>query len=1662
MKRKGKVLLSLLMALALVMQLFTVSALAEGMVSGWEGLSCAVYARDEMGQTQPVTSENEYLLENKPYSVSVGGNSIDHGAGGVTLGDLLRGDLTVTPPEGWYVSQVWLYGDDTGTVTALPLTASASSAAVSVVSDVFIARYDYDTPVFDESRLSSVSSTQSYTVGVLFERLDPNAGASITYADGSFAGDGVAQTGGAPYDDPNSVFAGWSLQFPNGSSVIVPAYSEVRAYAPATLSAVYAAKVILKAQDITVSEGTDLYTVQSMFQPEPQSILNDLSLQDVSFYTDAYEPLTAGTYAIHVGGYRLVDVRTGKPVDSTRAVVETRDGTLTVEASQQGSGDTMPDATVEPQQEIVPTYAEPVVYSVLAGNGQQWQHSGDLSFQFSAEMSKLTAVTVDNWTIDNTSYTVGYDSLTLPASYLQNLTVGEHSLALTFSDGSASASFSVAELQPTVYTINADDQGQNWVRGYSPDMGFGLNADLSRFTSVEVDGVALTEGNYGVSVENSLVGVSTLHLQNLAAGEHTMKVNLTDGYAETTFTVSEPMEYAVNSGSGETWVRGGGDLSFQTNAPAGALSSATLDGAALDAANYQSADSTVTLSAAFLTTLANGEHSLVFFYADGYAQASFTVSDPAPVVYTVTSGDGQTWVRGFSGDAAFRTDGDLTNFTGLELNGTGFDAAGYTVDAANGTVALRGEALMNMAAGTYSVTLRFTDGYAAAGFTIAEAAEYTVTSGDGQTWVRNSGTDVVFTVGADLGKLSSVLIDGTAPNTEFYTFNTADSSVTLYGSYLNELAAGEHRLSVLFADGDAVALFTVSEPDPTAVTITVNDQGWTSNGSAHELDQTAYRIEGLEDGDSLTVSLAIYDQNDNPLGTAVTAAGVYRIRGTVGEYDTAKYTVGFAGDGVLTVTAPEIKSVTVTVNDQTLTYTGAALTIDQNACTVTGLNEGDTIPVTLELLDTRGNPTASVVDAGEYLIQAKPGTYDTGKYSVTVANTGKLTVKPYALTLTPTAATFTYNGQAHTSSEVTATLLPGHSFRAGDGVTTAVYDTNSTLLAGGATAVGGYINRITAVHIVDANGVEVTANYDITRTDGTLTIVASAEKTPVTITVQNQTWVNDGTAHMLDNTKYTVTGLPGGENLTVTLTAVNQANQPVGTTPAVGNYTITASHNADANKYTVTVIPGMLSVTAPASYTPVDGDTAAKSWSKNASEGLTFRINADFNKFANEVAVDNYTLPGNYYTVASGSTVVTLTPAYLNSLTDGQHSIRVKFTDGSFNSTFAVQQPTATALTITGYNVSKAYNGQPYDMSTYGQNSYGIVGSYHLAQNGVTVAQAVNVGTYDIYVDSLRSNDTTRTYVFTVRDANGAVLTNNYQNTPLKIGTLTITGASITPVTITVKDQTLTYDGGAHTLAVTAANAANYYTVSGLQGNDTITVRLSILDQSGRALSSVTDVGSYNIKAEATGYDSGKYKVTIANQGSLTVTPYKLTLTAVSASKVYDGSTNFEKKSNVSATALLSGHRFRAGDGVKFSIYDSKGNLIQSGPVNVGTYTKKVTEVHVVDGNNREVTSNYDITRIDGTLTITASGSNSPRTGDNNNIVLWVVLLLASAALIGAVAAMLLLKKKKAAAPVKPNGTIGKKTTQAKPEEQFDVDLDLDFDLDDPEDPDDRLTRRKR
>ena len=511
------------------------------------------------------------------------------------------------------------------------------------------------------------------------------------------------------------------------------------------------------------------------------------------------------------------------------------------------------------------------------------------------------------------------------------------------------------------------------------------------------------------------------------------------------------------------------------------------------------------------------------------------------------------------------------------------------------------------------------------------------------------------------------------------------------------------------------------------------------------------------------------------------------------------------------------------------------------------------------------------------------------------------------------------------------------------------------------------------------------------------TVIPKLAVKAVTVTVADQSWIV-GSGTVLDQTRYTVTGFEPGDQYTVTLSAT-------GYTGLAGTYEITAALSGyDTAKYHVTVIPGKLTVSSPIVYRFMDGQNGYQ-WTQASGTSLVLKVDADIRKFVG-VKVDGVQLPENCYIVSSGSTVVTLLPEYLKNLTPANHAISIEFTDGSAATTFVVNQaPVATPITIKGYNVSKAYDGNAYNLSSYGQNAQGVTFQFHLAQNGQTVAQAINPGTYDIYLDSLAfATRAANGYRVTVLDSSGQVVSTDYKSGSVRFGTLTITGSNVTNVTVTVNDQAWTYDGTAHT-----PNASGY-TVSGLQGNDTLTVKLSVVDAGGRTLSAVTDAGTYTIKADCTGYDSSRYNVTVVKSGTLTVSPYKLTLTAESAVKNYDGSPL--RNSNVKATALLSGHRFRANDGVKFSVYDSRGNLIQNGPVAVGTYTKKVTDVHIVDSNGIEVTSNYDITRIDGTLTINNSDG-SPKTGDTNKLTLWIVLLAVSALLILAVATLFLRRGRK-------------------------------------------------
>lgn len=98
--------------------------------------------------------------------------------------------------------------------------------------------------------------------------------------------------------------------------------------------------------------------------------------------------------------------------------------------------------------------------------------------------------------------------------------------------------------------------------------------------------------------------------------------------------------------------------------------------------------------------------------------------------------------------------------------------------------------------------------------------------------------------------------------------------------------------------------------------------------------------------------------------------------------------------------------------------------------------------------------------------------------------------------------------------------------------------------------------------------------------------------------------------------------------------------------------------------------------------TPVDLykiiEGTRSTWNGSTTEGLTIRGDGDFEKFAG-VRVDGNWIPSAHYEAKSGSTIVTLKPSYLASLSEGEHTVDTMWIDDSASTTFTVAANTAAA-----------------------------------------------------------------------------------------------------------------------------------------------------------------------------------------------------------------------------------------------------------------------------------------------------------------------------------------------------------------------------------------------
>ncbi|CCY30941.1 putative uncharacterized protein [Roseburia inulinivorans CAG:15] len=106
-----------------------------------------------------------------------------------------------------------------------------------------------------------------------------------------------------------------------------------------------------------------------------------------------------------------------------------------------------------------------------------------------------------------------------------------------------------------------------------------------------------------------------------------------------------------------------------------------------------------------------------------------------------------------------------------------------------------------------------------------------------------------------------------------------------------------------------------------------------------------------------------------------------------------------------------------------------------------------------------------------------------------------------------------------------------------------------------------------------------------------------------------------------------------------------------------------------------TSTPATSTTTAPAQVTYDILDGAGSSWTQNTDGSLAIRGSGEISKFR-EVKVDGVTVDPINYTVTEGSTIITFKPEYLKSLSAGNHSFELIWTDGTAATNFTVAENT--------------------------------------------------------------------------------------------------------------------------------------------------------------------------------------------------------------------------------------------------------------------------------------------------------------------------------------------------------------------------------------------------
>lgn len=605
--------------------------------------------------------------------------------------------------------------------------------------------------------------------------------------------------------------------------------------------------------------------------------------------------------------------------------------------------------------------------------------------------------------------------------------------------------------------------------------------------------------------------------------------------------------------------------------------------------------------------------------------------------------------------------------------------------------------------------------------------------------------------------------------------------------------------------------------------------------------------------------------------------------------------------------------VSVTIGQRALTITSPSPTkiygdsVALAGFTTTGLVGTDS--VTGVTLASAGSDAAAQVLAGGYEVTAT-GAVGTGlgNYAITYT-AGVLTVAPRALTVTSLDLNKVYGDRLDADGTTQVTTGAGQLVNGDQLLGVTLTSPGSDPAAG----VGGYTLTPSA-----AVGIGL-ANYSITYVGSTLTV----DPRPLSVSANLTKVYGDGLTFA--GTEFQADGLVNGD----AVTSAALASSGAATAAGVGTYTIALSNavGSGLSNYAITYAPGVLTV-SPRTLTvtaadgiKVYGDSLDFTGTEFSSAGL---VNGD--------TLTGVTLASGGASASAGVGVYEIAPS--DAAGTGLDNYLITYAAGSL----AVAPRT---LTVTAADRTKVYGDLLVSTGTE-FSAAGLV-------NGDTVA-GVDLSSPGAVATATVAGSP---YLITPSTATGNGLA-NYAITYLP-GSLTVTPRD---ATVYATDVSKTY-GDTFTFAGTE------FVVSGLVNGDTVD-RASFASLGAGPSALVSTAGYVITPSAATGNGLANYNLAYS-QGTLTVTPRPLTVTAGTVTKTYgDEYTPTFTEFQVGPGQLVNG------DVVSRVRLDSTG-FGQEATIAGGPYPLRAT---AATGTGL---GNYAITYVDGsvvvgsrTLTITA------------------------------------------------------------------------------------------